>query len=238
MKLRKQKRSPAKFPVIIRYEQNNKQENIKGKTVDINEGGIRLAMEKNIPNISSFNITIEFPKQKEPFDAQVKLVWSDALRKNYGVRFLQLTEDQKTKLSKILDIPKKKAFSFEKTIYLGDTNAEGNVYFAKYFEWQGQAREEFFRKNFPLEIWQSGLKLITLNSSCDFKQEAFLFDEIFIDVKIDDIKEKELKMAFIYINKNTRKIIAIGRQNIAFSDLSGNIIPVPDEIKSNVKSFQ
>src|SRR5437762_1629723 len=74
-------------------------------------------------------------------------------RRNIGIEFNRRCYDRRDR-----------AFVFLKTVYLSDTNAFGNTYFAKYFEWQGMARESFFnRVLFPDQqaFLASGIKLIT-----------------------------------------------------------------------------
>ena len=132
-----------------------------------------------------------------------------------------------------------KEFIFQKRVFLKDTNAEGNVYFAHYFEWQGEAREDFFRENVPdhLQILQSGTRLLTVNAWITFKHSAYLFDEILINVKTIQLKQTTLELIFTFTNKATGNIIAHGGQKLAFSDSNGKTIPIPPSIVENAKLF-
>lgn len=133
----------------------------------------------------------------------------------------------------------RKVFIFEKTVYLTDTNAEGNTYFSRYFDWQGMAREEFVRANVPglISILQSGVKIITVEAYLHFIQETFLYDEILIDVKTSNIKKASLDLIFTYTSKKTNQLIAKGRQKLAFADATGKLIPIPEEIRKNAMYF-
>ncbi len=133
----------------------------------------------------------------------------------------------------------RKVFIFEKTVYLIDTNAEGNTYFSRYFDWQGMAREEFVRTNVPglVAILQSGVKMITVEAYLHFIQETFLYDEILIDVKTSNIKKASLDLIFTYTSKKTNHLIAKGRQKLAFADATGKLIPIPEEIRKNAMYF-
>ena len=133
----------------------------------------------------------------------------------------------------------RKVFIFEKTVYLTDTNAEGNTYFSRYFDWQGMAREEFVRANVPglIGILQSGVKMITVEAYLHFIQETFLYDEILIDVKTSNIKKASLDLIFTYTSKKTNQLIAKGRQKLAFADATGKLIPIPEEIRKNAMYF-
>jgi len=133
----------------------------------------------------------------------------------------------------------RKVFIFEKTVYLTDTNAEGNTYFSRYFDWQGMAREEFVRTNVPglVAILQLGVKMITVEAYLHFIQETFLYDEILIDVKTSNIKKASLDLIFTYTSKKTNQLIAKGRQKLAFADATGKLIPIPEEIRKNAMYF-
>ena len=130
-------------------------------------------------------------------------------------------------------------FQFEKRVYLADTNAEGNVYFAKFFDLQGMAREEFFRQNVPdhAAIMQSGTKLITTNAWMVYKHECRLFDEIAVEVQTANLKPMSLELVFTFTNKTTRQVIGRGGQKLAFVDSSGRLIAVPASVQENAKRF-
>ena len=132
-----------------------------------------------------------------------------------------------------------KQFVYNKRVFLKDTNAEGNVYFARFFEWQGEAREEFFRQNVPdhLQILQSGTRLITVNAWMTYKRSAFLFDEILVDIKTTHLKNMSLELFFTFINKATDEVIAHGGEKLAFSDPAGTAIPIPPSVRENATYF-
>jgi YbgC/YbaW family acyl-CoA thioester hydrolase len=126
-----------------------------------------------------------------------------------------------------------KEFVFEKTAYLHDTNIFGNVYFARYFEWQGMAREEFFRQVMPniQQFLKSGIRLVTIEASMQYKKEVTLFDQVLIKLTVDNLKISTFDLIFTFVNKNTNDVIATGKQKIGFTDASYKVIPIPDEFK-------
>lgn len=133
----------------------------------------------------------------------------------------------------------KKKFIFEKTVYLGDTNAYGNVYFARYFDWQGMAREEFFKQLLTdyKKFINSGLKLITLEANVEYKTEAKLYDKIDIGVKPTNVTMTTCELLFEYTNKDTMQIIAKGKQRIGFADAKNKIVPIPEDIMKIGKEY-
>lgn len=126
-----------------------------------------------------------------------------------------------------------KEFVFEKIVYLHDTNIFGNVYFARYFEWQGMAREEFLRQIMPniQQFLKSGIRLVTIEASIQYKKEATLFDQVLIKLKVDNLKISTFDLIFTYVNRNTNEVIAVGKQKIGFTDALYNVIPIPAELK-------
>lgn len=78
---------------------------------------------------------------------------------------------------------------FKKVVYIGDTNLERNVYFAKYVDWQGMAREEFYRTHFDFDFIKEEINLITLEVYVKFKTSSYLFDEILIFINTSYLKK-------------------------------------------------
>ncbi len=130
-------------------------------------------------------------------------------------------------------------FFFKKRIYLLDTNAEGNVYFARFFELQGMAREEFFRQNVSdsLAIMQSGAKIITKNAWMVYEHEGHLFDEIGVQVQTASLKAMSLELIFTFTNEATKEIVGRGGEKLAFADPSGQLVPIPLSIRESAKRF-
>ena len=173
-------------------------------------------------------------------------------QQKFGLKFLEISPEDKEKIKNFithrLDEKKeflgvrefeKKRFYFEKTVYLSDTNLMGNAYFSHYFDWQGMAREDFIRQNVPSyrSILNSGIKFITINAQVEYKYEVYLFDKIIIDVRVENLKRTSGELVFYYFNRDTRQLVAKGRQRICFADPHGRIIPIPKDISENVKLF-
>jgi len=132
-----------------------------------------------------------------------------------------------------------KEFIFKKTVYLTDTNLFGNAYFARYFDWQGMAREEFFKQlvGENTNFFQQGIKLVTLEASIKYHHEVTLFDEVIIKVKPTNIKIATFCLIFTYLNKITGKLTAEGHQKIGFIDSAGKVIPIPQVLREGWLKF-
>ena len=135
-----------------------------------------------------------------------------------------------------------RAFVFNKTVYLSDTNAFGNTYFAKYFEWQGMARESFFERflvpmQFQQKFFESGIKMITVEAEQKFLSETRFTDRIEIRVKMGKVRGASAELLFLFKNRRNGKLIGRGRQMVTFANALGKIIPLPDIIRHNLKPF-
>ena len=132
------------------------------------------------------------------------------------------------------------AFVFEKTVYLSDTNAFGNTYFAKYFEWQGMAREAFVKRCLVPDFKQlvmSGVKLITAEAYHKYKHETVVYDRVLIRLKVGPRRRSTVELLFTFVDKTTGRLIGQGRQVIAFANAKGRLIRVPEMIAKNIKPF-
>ena len=147
------------------------------------------------------------------------------------------SEDASMTVRSLIDgefTPNQRQFVFQKRTFLTDTNAEGNVYFARYFDWQGMAREDYFRHAVPdhMELMRTGTKLITVHAWIKYEHETHLFDEIVIKVRTTSLKRMTMELGFTYVNKQTAQVLAIGGQKLAFADRDGKLIPIPPSIRA------
>lgn len=127
---------------------------------------------------------------------------------------------------------------FSRRVYLSDTNAEGNTYFANYFEWQGMAREDFFRVAVPdhMELLRSGIKLITVSAWMKFERETHLFDEVSIKIRTVSLKKMSMELEFTFLSEKTHEIVALGGQKLAFADSEGHLVPIPSSIRAGAET--
>lgn len=135
---------------------------------------------------------------------------------------------------------REKEFILPLKVYLSDTNAFGNVYFAKYFEWQGKAREDWF--NYIMQekslVLMQEYKMATVEASHQYKHECLPFDEVELSLKIR-FSKMCLYFTFIFRFKNTKDIIGIGKQKIAFiSNKTNKLSEVPLEIIEQAKKHR
>lgn len=114
-------------------------------------------------------------------------------------------------------------FNYEMTAYLSDSNAVGNVYFAKYIEWQGKAREYAFRElvgTKGLEI-MSKYKMITCEVGHKYKNQVLPFEDVVIKVTFE-VEKLSLYLRFEFRLKESNILVGTGFQKCAFLDYETN----------------
>lgn len=127
-----------------------------------------------------------------------------------------------------------KEFLYEKLVTLKDTNMEGNVYFANYFAWQGEAREVLLlsHPNFAEEAKKfSHVKLVTHSAYQRFIHESYLGDIIQVKMNSREAKKCSFVLYFKFFNKKNELFLGEGWQRIATVDVrSGKICQVPPHL--------
>ena len=133
-----------------------------------------------------------------------------------------------------------KTFLYERTIHLGDTNLFGSVYFARYFDFQGEAREEFLQyfmgDDLPILMAQK-CGLVTVDARCQYHHPLFVYDQVTILLQVPIIKKAKFKLSF-EIQCKPKKTCAHAEQWIGFTNQLGKPIPIPDIVLKNLRKYQ
>lgn len=134
---------------------------------------------------------------------------------------------------------REKVFYYERQAYLTDTNFFQNVYFAQYFDFIGEAREDLFKfllgEDFN-SFMQTGIGISTVDTSIKYIKELHLFDRFKIFITITKIQTFKVSMSFKFVKNDSNEKIAEAEMTVCFH-LNGKPIPVPDVIKERVKQY-
>jgi enediyne biosynthesis thioesterase len=122
------------------------------------------------------------------------------------------------------------------SIYLKDSNAYGNTYFARYFEWQGICREKWFFDCVARDLLQKEGVFITKHAQQDYLLETFPFQDIRCEVNTYDIRRCSFWLEFrFYCGEQP---VAVGRQQIVYADLDKQITALPELVLKRIKRYQ
>lgn len=133
--------------------------------------------------------------------------------------------------------PKKnKTFHYFIDVCLKDSNAYGNTYFARYFEWQGVCRERWFYDCISADMLQSLGVFITKDAHQEYVHETFPFQQVDCEVNTFAIKQCSFSLLFrFYVG---RKLVAKGHQQIVFANKEKRITRLPEDILEKIRQYE
>ncbi len=129
-----------------------------------------------------------------------------------------------------------KTFTHTIDIYLKDSNAYANTYFARYFEWQGVCRERWFFQCISADMLRDQGVFITKHAQQDYLRETFPFQSVECRMNTFEIRRCSFWLRFQFLVDGT--VVATGRQQIVFADHERRIAPLPDPVLARVKQYE
>lgn len=126
-------------------------------------------------------------------------------------------------------------FHHKLSIFLKDSNAYGNTYFARYFEWQGICREKWFYECISRDMLQEEGVFITKHAQNDYLQETFPFQEVSCEVNTYDVRKCSFWLEFRFYAEGHP--VSVGRQQIVFANHAKQISPLPELVLKRIKRY-
>ena len=119
-----------------------------------------------------------------------------------------------------------------------DTDAAGVVHYSNYFRFFERAEEELYRHlgfdftNFrEMELW-----FPRVEAFCQYKSPARYGDLLMVDVVVEELKEKSVKLSFRVTKKDIGDLLALGHLVIVAVDKqTGHATRIPAEIADKLK---
>jgi acyl-CoA thioester hydrolase len=101
-----------------------------------------------------------------------------------------------------------------------DTDAVGVVHFSNYFRFFERAEEEFYRAlGFSFTDFRNrGLWFPRVEAFCQYKKPAGFDDVLDVEVTVEELKERSVKLGFTIFNKETEDFLASGYLVIVAAD--------------------
>jgi enediyne core biosynthesis thioesterase len=121
-------------------------------------------------------------------------------------------------------------------IYLKDSNAYGNTYFARYFEWQGICRERWLQHCISADLLQPIGVLVTKNATIDYVRETFPFQTVECELTTEQVRNCSLKLLFRF--SVAGQLVCLGSQHIVFTTHDKRIQRLPEHILEKVRKFE
>lgn len=126
-------------------------------------------------------------------------------------------------------------FTHTLTVYLKDSNAYGNTYFARYFEWQGICREKWFFECISSDMLQKEGVFITKRAEQEYLLETFPFQQISCELNAYDVRKCSFWLEFRFFIEG--RPVAVGRQQIVFAGHDRKIKPLPETVIARIRDY-
>jgi len=132
--------------------------------------------------------------------------------------------------------------SFKTTLRVtwADTDAAQVVHFSRFFVYFERAEEEFYRSlNFSFaDLRSRGFWLPRVEALCQYRKPATFDDLLEIEVTVEELREKSVKLGFNVAKKETAELLATGHLVIVTADRnSKKAVQIPKEMIDKLRPF-
>lgn len=135
-------------------------------------------------------------------------------------------------------------YEYRHIVGFQETNLVGNVYYTHHLSWQGRCRELFLREHAPdvIDQLRRGLSLATVSCSCEYFSELLAFDEISVRLRLADLVQNRMRLAFEYwrLGPAGEELVARGEQQVACMQRDGDRLvpaPVPQSLREALAAY-
>ena len=135
-------------------------------------------------------------------------------------------------------------YEYRHIVSFQETNLVGNVYFTNHLNWQGRCREMFLRDHAPevIDELSRGLSVATVSCACEYFVELTAFDEIIVRMRLTELVQNRLRLAFEYWRQKDggEELVARGEQQIACMRRAGEVFlptPVPQTLRAALAAY-
>ncbi len=121
-----------------------------------------------------------------------------------------------------------------------DTDAAGVVHYSNYFRFFERAEEEFYRSlNFSFaDTAKKGLWFPRVEAFCQYKKPARFNDLLEVELAVEELKQKSMKISFRILDGETSVLLATGYVIIVVADKhTGKSTQIPIDIAEKLKPF-
>lgn len=132
------------------------------------------------------------------------------------------------------------AFRTSFRVAWADTDAAQVVHYSNYFRFFERTEEEFYRHlGFTfMDTARRGLWFPRVEAFCQYKKPARFNDLLEVELTVEELKEKSVKLGFNVFNKETATLLATGYVVIVAADKqTGKATKIPDDIVEKLKLF-
>ena len=121
-----------------------------------------------------------------------------------------------------------------------DTDAAGVVHYSNYFRFFERTEEEFYRHlGFDFtDFRKRGLWFPRVEAFCQYKRPARYGDLIEVEVYVEELREKSVKLSFSVMHVETRNVLATGYLVIVAADReTQRATQIPSDIREKLRPY-
>jgi acyl-CoA thioesterase FadM len=135
--------------------------------------------------------------------------------------------------------PDRRWFEYRRLVTFGGTNIAGSVYYANYFVWQGECREQLLAQFYPefTEDLRRGFSLITEFAHQDFYQEATLFDRVLVRLTVTALTRSRIEFEFEFVREADGALLSRGRQAVVWMNQQRRPSLMPEKLYEATASY-
>lgn len=128
----------------------------------------------------------------------------------------------------------KRVFYHAIDVYLKDSNAYQNTYFARYFEWQGICRERWFHSCISADMLNAEGEFITKSAHQNYLRSTFPFQTVNCYLTTFNVRKCAFSLWFEFFAQG--ELVSTGYQEIVFAS-DKKIARLPDALIEKIKQY-
>ncbi len=123
-------------------------------------------------------------------------------------------------------------FEYRRLVTFADTNVAGSVYYANYFAWQGECREQLLAQSYPefADDLRRGFSLVTEFAQQEFFQEASLFDWVVVRQTVTALTRSRIEFEFEFVREKDGVLLSRGRQAVLWMNQQRRPSLMPEKL--------
>lgn len=130
----------------------------------------------------------------------------------------------------------RKTFQHSFMTYLKDSNAYTNIYFARYFEWQGVCRELWFHECVSDNLLALDGAFVTKQAHQDYVHEVFPMQNVTALLNTYNLKPCSFFLLIRFFVEQT--LVSGGYQQVVFQNRQKKVARLPKFIAEKVREYE
>ena len=139
--------------------------------------------------------------------------------------------------ARLEDNMRKKAGEITVRVRYAETDPWRIAHYSTYLVWFELARMEFLKElgySFT-EMGRDGVSFLMAEATCRYHAPARFDDLIVVKISIGEVRNRSFTFGYEVIKEETGELLATGRTVQVFTDLEGEVRPVPEKFRTLVE---